>query len=304
MTETRGDLGVAAATIEYPSSALRYGLLTVKPIPFDEIVKRHGMKFRERGIRYQPEEQFENYEDYVGFRYEQMFARMPLPKSFPLEKLLEHFVKTATKSYEEDKELQNELKRKDTSLEGFVNFITNRFESRIPQYYATEASRFYKSNLPLSFFTNLCVFIDTYQKYLALISRIVRRYELLSNLPGTRDPLRSTKAHLDTMKRVLAPLIDKMDQCALDSSSLKLYVCLWSSESFEEIDDPRFLDTGKLDQVYFTEYALSYNTQIRIMRKMLFDLSKIYDPDVFNREVSASGSTTTMLSKLVFSDLG
>lgn len=295
---------MAAVAIEYPSSALRYGLLNVRPIPVEEIVKIGGTKFRRRGIRYKPKEQFEKFEDFVSFRYEQIFARMPLPESFPLEKVLEHFIKRAKKNYEEDEEFQDELKQKDASLEGFVNFIKKRYDSRMPQYYENEASRFHRSNLPLSFFTNLCVSIDTYQKYLALISRIVRRYELLSNLPGTRNPLKSTEINLATMRGVLAPLIDKMDLCTLETSSLKLYVCLWSSESFTEVDDPYFLDANKLDQGYFTEYVLNYNAQIKTMRKMLFDLSKMYNPEVFNREVSASGSATTMLSKLLFSDFG
>lgn len=295
---------MATAAIEYPSSALRYGLLNVRPIPVEEIVKMGGTKFRIKGIRYQPEKQFEKFEDFVNFRYEQIFARMPLPESFPLEKLLEHFIKGEIENYEEDKELQDELKRKDTSLEGFVNFIRKRFERRMSQYYENEASRFHRSNLPLSFFTNLCTYIDTYQKYLALISRIVRRYELLSTLPGTRDKLRSTEIHLATMKKVLAPLIDKMDLCTLETSSLKLYVCVWSSKSLVEVDDPYFLDVSKLDQSYFTEYVLNYNTQIKTIRKMLFDLSKMYDPEVFSREVSANGSATAMLSKLLVSDLG
>lgn len=294
---------MAVATIEYPSSALRYGLLNVRSIPVDEIVKIRGMKFKRKGIRYQPEEQIEKFEDFINFKYERIFARMPIPESYPLEKLLGHFVKRDVKVYEEDKELQHELKRKDTSLEGFVSFIRKRFESRIPQYYMIEANRFHKSNLPLSFFTQLCVGIDTYQKYLALINRIVRRHELLSNLPGTRDQFRSTEIHLNEMKRVLAPLIDKMDLCTYETSSLKMYVCLWSSESFDEVDDPLFLDVNKLDQSYLTEYALNYETQIKNMRKMLFDSSKMYDPEVFGREVNVTGSTTTMLSKLLFSDL-
>lgn len=296
------DIGekMSISSIEYPSSALRYALLNVKPIPFEEIVKIKGIKFKKKGIRYEPEKQrFDKIEDFVTFRYEQIFSRMPIPESFCPEHIFDHFVSTTIKKIEEDKELKKELEKKEKSLFGFVDFIKKRFENNVVDYYMSEANRFHRSNLPLSFFAQTSMFINTYQKYLSLVKRIVRRYEILPSLRGVRNPLRAHEYHLNSMKRVLAPLIDRMDLFCIDALSLKLYVIIWSAETLEEIEDPSFLDIKKLDPNYFQEYLTSYSTQLKNIRKLIFKMSMKYDPEIFNKEIEPANSVTTMLSKLL-----
>jgi hypothetical protein len=297
---------MVTSSIEYPSSALRYALLTVKPVPHEEFVKIRGIrtKFRRRGIRYEPEKQFVGYEDFISFRYDQILSRMPLPEPFTLDKVLAYFVDDAVKRFNEDKELLEELENKQKSLLGFVEFIQKRFESKLSEYYELEANRFLYSNLPLSFFSQTSMFLNTYQKYLRLVRRIVRRYEVLSSLGGIRDRQRARENQLNRMKYVMSPLIDRMDLCSIALHALKLYICLWSAQSFEEINNPRFLDIKRLDQNYLGEYTTDYMTELKSMRRMIHDLSKEFEPEIFDKEITSSNSETMLLSKLLSSDLG
>jgi hypothetical protein len=294
---------MSVSSIEYPSSALRYALLNVKPVSFEEIVKIRGIKFLKKGIRYEPEKQFDKIEDFVTFRYGQIFSRMPIPESFSAEYIFNHFVSNTIKKIEEDKELKEELEKKEKSLLGFVDFIQKRFENDMPVYYMSEADRFLRSNLPLSFFAQTSMFINTYQKYLSLVKRIVRRYEILSSLGGVRDRLRGHEQQLNLMKKVLAPLIDGMDLFCIDALSLKLYVTIWSAENIEEIENPKFLDINKLEPSYFQEYLTNYSIQLKNIRKLIFQMSREYDPEIFKKEVVSGNSETTMLSKLLSSNL-
>jgi len=287
--------------IECPSSALRYALLNIRPVPFEEIKRIRGIKFKIKGIRYEKEKQFNKIEDFVSFRYEQIFRRMPMPKRFRFEDIFERFVNNTINILKEDKELESELKKKEKSLLGFVNYIKRRFERNLPNYYMSEADRFSRSNLPLSFFVQTSMFINTYQKYLSLVRRIVRRYEIRSNLGGVRDTLRSHEQHLNSMKKVLAPLIDEMDLFLISILSLKLYVNIWSAENLEEILDPKFVDINKLNPYYFQEYLTNYDNELKKIRQLIFQMSREYDPEIFKQEIASDSSTTTMLSKLLLS---
>jgi len=289
--------------MEQPSSALRYGLLSVKPIPFEELVKIKGIKYKRTGIRYEPQQQsqFEKFEDFVSFRYEQVMSRMPIPEGFSREQILTHFIAEAIKRAKEDKEFMERIEKKEGSLLDFVSFIKERYDKHVSEYFQSEAYRFLNSNLPLSFFTQTSMYINTYQKYLALVQRIVRRYEILSGLPGVRNRLKKAENELGIMKKELSPLIDKMDLCSSGSLSLKLYVLIWSAEKIEEIDSPKLLNVNKLDQTYFQEYCLTYNAEIKNMRKMLFNVSKRFEPTLFEKDIVAN-PTSMMLSKLLSSD--
>lgn len=290
--------------MEQPSSALRYGLLSVKPIPVEEIVKIKGMRFMRKGIIYEPEKkaQFENIEDFISFRYENVMVRMPIPEAFTKEQILEVFITNAIKRLKDDKEFMEQIENKEKSLYEFVSFIKERYDNKVPNYFQAEAYRFLDSNLPLSFFAKTSMYINTYQKYLALISRIVRRFQIKSNLRGIRNIFKETDKQLKIMKRQLSPIIDKMDLCSTASMGLKLFATIWSAENIEEIDNPRFIDINKLDPTYFQEYFTTYNAEIKSVRKMLFKLSTAFEPNLFDREIVSTNSTALMLSKLLSSN--
>ena len=69
--------------MEQPSSALRYGLLSVKPIPVEEIIKIKGKKYKKTGISFESDQktQFEKFEDFISFRYEQVISKMKIRNS-------------------------------------------------------------------------------------------------------------------------------------------------------------------------------------------------------------------------------
>jgi hypothetical protein len=287
--------------IENPSSALRYGLLTVKPIPYEEIKKIKGKKYKVSGIRYEHDKQFTNIENFIGFRYDQIFEKMPIPSHFDKEKLLKHFLEEAIACSEEDKDLIQEFEKKEKSLLQFVSFYRKKYEKKIDELYEVEASRFLKSNLPLTFFSETSMFINTYQKYLSLVEKIVRRHELLPSLPSVRKSIEKTEEHINVMKRDLSPIIDKMDMLTIEILALKFYITIWSAKDYSDIDEPAFVDKEKIDKTYLSEYSMVYQKELRDTRKMLFSLSKKYYPDLFNTQENESNPENRMLGKLLIS---
>jgi hypothetical protein len=289
--------------LETPSSALRYSLLNVKPIPFQDIVRIKGQSYTRRGIRYipdgsTPQTNFENLQDFIAFRYEQIFEKMPMPERFSKEQLLEHFQNKAIDYVNKDKELKEQIEQ-GHGLLGIVQFFKGRFKKEIDSRYSVEANRFLNSNLPLSFFSRTSMFTDTYEKYLDVIERVVRRHELLQNLPGVRDKGKASKVQMSIMKRKLAPIIDQMDICTIESLSLRLYVSIWSANDIKEIEEPHFLDIKKLESAYFEEYCLSYEKAQKNTRRIIYELSKEYYPELMSQYVVSSSSTADMLGKLL-----
>jgi hypothetical protein len=287
--------------IENPSSALRYGLLDIKPIPYEEVRKIKGRKFKVSGIRYEHEKQFSNIDEFITFRYNQIFERMPIPDKYSKEEVLNHFLKEAINYTKKDKELTEEFDKKEKSLLQFVAFIKKRYQEKINDIYETEASRFLKSNLPLTFFSETSMFANTYLKYLTLVEKIVRRHELLPRLPSVRRNIEKTEQHINTMKKELSPIIDKMDTLTIEILALKSYIMIWSAQDYNEIDEPAFIDKEKLDKTYFTEYEMVYSKELKETRKMLFAISKKYYPDLFTTQKTESNPENRMLGKLLLS---
>jgi hypothetical protein len=296
---------LAVQQLESPSLALRYGLLSIKPIPVEEIVKIKGQKYVKKGISFLPDEEkkteLEKFEDFINFRYGQIFEKMPCPKQFDPEQVINHFINNAIENVKKDKDFVDHLEQKKRSLYSYVTFITDRFEERIPSLFQSEADNFLNSNLPLTFSIQSSMFINTYQKYLHLVKRVVRRFEILTHLPGVRDKFRTTNAELTTMQKELAPIIDKMDMCSIEYMTLNLYMLIWSASKFEEIDGPIFVDANKFEDAYFKEYCLRYDTELKTTRKLLFEVSKKFEPELFDLKQAPETSTTLMLGKLLSS---
>lgn len=291
--------------MENPSSAIRYSLLSVKPIPFEEIRKIKGHKIKFSGIKYESEikdnNQFKSIEEFLNFRYLQIFNRMPVPERFDKDTLVKHFMKEALDYNSKYKEIIEKVRRKEKSLLSFIRLEKERFEKNSDQYYEVEASRFLASNLPLTFFSETSMYINTYLKYLCLVERIVRRHETLAVRPGVRHKFAVIEEQNKEMKRVLAPIIDKMDILTCEILSLKFLVCIWSARTMEEVDNPKFIEKEVIDNAYLTEYRAVYNKELKDVRKMLFDLSKTYYPDLFIKQVIQTNPENQMMGKLLLS---
>ncbi len=291
--------------MERPSSALRYGLLTIKPIPIEEIVKLKGRKYIKKGISFQQDEQkkteFEKFEDFVNFRYAQIFEKMPLPEQFNAEEVIKHFISISLENVKKDKDFIEHLERKERSLHSYIKFIKDRFERRMTDFFEAEADRFLNSNLPLTFSIQSSMFINTYFKYLLLVTRVVRRFEILTNLPGVRNKIKTTNTELTSMQKELAPIIDKMDLCSIEYATLNLYMQIWSANTCEEIDNPKFIDSRKFEPAYFEEFSLRYDQELKSTRKLLFEISRKFEPELFDVKPATETSTNLMLGKLLSS---
>lgn len=296
---------MAVTQMETQSSALRYGLLKVKPIPFEETVKINGIRGRvtRKGISFKHDEQteLEKFEDFISYTYEQVFKKVPIPDNFSKKQLIEHLINKSIDKAKKDEEFMKHLEKKEKSLFDYISFIKERYEKKIPKYYEFDANIYLKSNLPLSLFTQSSMYIDTYQKYLTLVKRVVRRFEIKSNMGGVRDRFKKTDIELKIMQKELSPLIDKMDLCSTDYFAQSLYIYLWSIEKIEDLDnlDSLTLDINKLDQAYFQEYYVALNQELKGMRRLLFTVSKRFEPDLFSKEIQTDTSATIMLSKII-----
>jgi hypothetical protein len=298
-------LNLAVPNMESPSAALRYGLLTIKPIAVEEIVKLKGRKYVKKGICFQQDienkTELEKFENFINFRFAQIFERMPIPSQFNQERIINSFIDNAIDIAKNDKDFMEHLERKERSLFRYVNFITDMFEKNMPSFFEAEADRFLKSNLPLTFSAQSSMFINTYYKYLLLVKRVVRRFEILTNMPGIRNKFKQTSVELASMQKELAPIIDKMDLCCIEYMKLNLYMDIWSSENIDEIHNVKFIDMTKFEEAYFKEFSVAYDIELKNTRRMLFEVSKKFEPELFDIKPAPENSTSVMLSKLLSS---
>ena len=266
-------------------------------------MKIKGIKYTKKGISFQQDDEkkseFQKFEDFVNFRYAQIFNKMPVPKDFNQENIINHFIEKAIENAQKDKEFMEHLESKERSLYSFVAFIKDRYEKRMPLLFEAEADRFLNSNLPLTFSVQSSMFINTYYKYLLLVKRVVRRFDILTNLRGVRDKYKTTKDELALMQKELSPIIDKMDLCSIEYMTLNLYMFIWSASSIDEIDNPKFINSEKFDQAYFQEFCLTYNNELKSTRKMIYEVSKKFEPELFDVKQEPETSTTLMIGKLL-----
>lgn len=300
-------LSSGATSLGYSSSALRFGLMDIKPVEVKETFKRWGMKFRRIGIRYEPLRPTESYKDFVTLANSMILSRIPLPEKFDRTKLVRVLAEAAVKRYENDKEFQEalaELKEKGSrdsgkSLTSFVNFMKSRFERDLQDYFESEAESFMKSNFPLSFFSKLSLMDNTYLIFLVITERVVRRCEILATLPGTRKPADAFKQRIEEMKQVLSPLIDQMDECVDSYFAIKRYINIWNARDYDDALNPEFLDKEKVDPEVLAELQATYMSNLSNIRKLLFQMSRLYSPEAFETKIDFSDPTIRMLVKLL-----
>jgi hypothetical protein len=284
------------------TSVLRYGLLDIKPIEIKETIKRAGIKFIRITRSLESINPQKSYFDFIKLNNEAIFSTIEIPKWFDVEKLIEIFTKRSISFYEADVELKNAVenlkkdKGKPKTLLTFVSFVQERFESAMTDSLQNEALRFLNSNFPLSFFSKFVILDYTILDYLKLLKKIVRHYEIKSNMPRARIEFRIYSRVIENMKRQIAPLIDQMDACLFSYKCLKNYIDLWNSTSYEEIFKSKFLDANKLDSSKFNELYENFNSKHMETRKLLLDAA----PEIFHRELSLEDEPTArMFSKIV-----
>lgn len=283
---------------DYSGSALRYGLVDIRPVEVVETVKKCGMKFRRVFRRFESLEPSKSFEDLVYSQNTGIFGAIDIPEWFDAEKLVEVFSQHSIKSYENDTEFKKAIEeaknaeRKGRPLTSFIQFARNRFESRRDYYLEIEADRFLRSNFPLSFYNKLVVFDNRYYDFLRILEKIVRQYEFHASCARGFPRY---NMYISRMRNEVSPILDQMDSCYLSHTCLKKYVLVWNSKEYEEVLNPEFLDIKNCDSSEFQKIFDNYNSKLRESEEFLLR----YNPELLHKELDSKESTTNMFGKLV-----
>lgn len=288
----------------YSGSALRFGLVDIKPIEVVETIKRFGVKFRRITRTFETLKPSQSYSDWVTLKNEVIFAKIDVPDWFEAQKLVTMYSQRSIEHYEKDVELKRAIeelrksKRIGRPLLSFIGFVIGRFEAKREQYLEIEAKRFLDSNFPLSFFNKFVVFENTYYDFLKTIEQIVRIYEFRAR--SARN-FKMYQRHITAMKNEISPILDVLDTCFFSASCLKKYVSIWNAKSYEEIYEPEFLDISKIDYPTFEQLNTDFKMKLTESRRLLL----AYDPRILKKEPHLKNEpTANMFGKLVTFPLG
>lgn len=279
---------------DYSSSALRFGLVDIRPVQVVETVKRFGLKFRRFTRRFETLKPSESYSDFVTLRNQMILAKIDIPDRFDAEKLVEIISQRSVKLYEEDTELQEavgKIRKSDRMgkpLLSFVQFAMNRFGSKREKYLESEAARFLCSNLPLSFYNKFVVLDNTYYDFLSVLEQEVRLHEFRARTARSFEMYRKK---IEKMKRSIAPIIDQMDDCLFISKCLMRYLSIWNATTYEEILKPNFFDIQKIDYSRFKRMNNQFKTQLIETRAFLLK----YNRDLLHRELNLENKPTAKM---------
>jgi len=289
-------LGVST---DYSGSALRFGLLDIKPIEVVETTKRFGLKYQIISRRFEALKPLQSFDDWVTFKNEAIFAKIDVPHWFEAGKLVKIYSQRSIELYEKDTELKQAIEEIKKSqrigrpLLSFTIFMKNRFESSREDYLEVEAATFLDSNFPLSFYNKFVILDNTFYDFLRVLENTVRRYEFLATYARS---FKMYSKHIDEMKRAIRPLIDQMDVCLFLSSCLKKYVIIWNVKSYEEIESSEFLDIRNIDYSKFEELNNEFKMKLTEIRRLLLK----YDPNILKKKLTLENETTAkMFSKLI-----
>jgi len=289
----------SGVSTDYSESALRFGLMDIKPVEVVETIKRFGMKFKRTFRRFETLKPSQSYHDFVTLKNGLIFDKIDVPKWFDPEKLVKMYSQRSINFFEKDTALQNTIKEMRESkqigrpLLSFIRFMISRCESEIEEDLEIEAQRFLHSNLPLSFYNKFVVLNNTYRDSLKVLEQIVRIHEFRAR--SARNFAVYSK-HIDKMKRAASPIIDRIETCLFSASCLKKYVTIWNAKSYDEIHQPEFLDFGKIDYSKFEQLNNDFKIELKATRKLFLDL----DSNILQRELKLeSEPTAKMFGKLV-----
>jgi len=285
--------------IDDSGSVLRFGLIDIKPVEVVETIKRCGVKFQRTTRYFESLKPSQSYEDFVTLINKVIFTKIDVPSKFEVDQLVKLSTQKSVMRYESDTELKNAIEELRNSskigrpLLNFTLFVKNRFETKREVYLESEAMRFLNSNFPLSFFNKFVIFDNTFFDFLKVLEKIVRWYELRAT---TSRNFRMYSKQISEMKKILSPLIDQIDRCLFDVSCLKNYILVWNSDSYEEIlEEPKFLDFGKINPSKFNELSNEFETRLTEIRGLLLE----FDTQIFQKEPRLENEfTEKMFAKL------
>jgi len=287
------------ASAGHSGSALRFGLVDIKPIEIVETIKRFGIKFRRTSKAFETLRPSQSYADLVKFENESIFAKIDVPDWFETKKLINLYSQQEIMDYEKDTELKQAVeqvrksKKTGRPLLSFTQFIIRRYESHREEYLEAEASRFLLSNFPLSFYNKFVVFDNTFYDFLKTLEQIVRFHEFRAS---TGRSFEMYRRHVEAMKKSINPILDQMDTCLFLASCLKRYVTLWNAESYDKLRRVEFLDINKIDCSKFERLNNEFRMKLTETRRSLLR----HDPKFLQKELNLEDNPTArMFGKLI-----
>jgi hypothetical protein len=283
---------------DYSGSALRFGLIDIKPVEVVESIKKFGLRFKKVTRTFELSRPVKSFEDLVTFQNETVFNAIEIPEWFDAKKLVHIYSQRSIEKYERDKELKmavEELKtseRKGKPLLSFIQFIKKRFEDERDYYIELEAEMFLNSNFPFSLYNKFVVFDNLYCDFLQVLEDRVKWHEFKAS--SSRNFFMYQK-RIAEMKKEIGPLIDKFDECLFSLICLKKYIIIWNAKSYDEIFNLKFLDINNVDFSKFEELYNNFNIKLRETKESLLH----YDPKILDREINQKEYTREMFGKFV-----
>lgn len=277
--------------MDYSGSALRTGLLNIKPIEVRETINRFGLKFRRtsRSFNYETPKSFE---DYVLFSNNTIFEKIDIPERFEEDELIELFSQRSIKNYENDNELKQlieDIKRTERTgrpLLSLILFIKDRFESTKDMALEIETKRFLTSNFSLNLFNKFVIFDNTFYDYMNLLEGKIRWYETRAIAASN---FRLYSRHITEMKRCIKPFIDNMDSCFFHYLCLTRYITIWNSDNLEDIlHEPQFLDINKVEPSKFKQLYSEFDSALEAFRQNIYSAK----PEFLQKELVLKDSNT------------
>jgi len=284
-------------SITAPTSALRIGLLDLKPIEVSEKVKQFGLSIRRKFTIFEPTSSIT---DYYMTTNANIVNNIPIPARFEKEKLVTYLTEKMGSFINEDKDLSRILsivkeKKHDVFvINDFVSEIITYFEANLNEYTRIEAKTFLESDLPLCYFADFVRFNKLNYAFLSHLNSRIKWYKLLCSTKEAKNNIRIYQNHFAQMKREFSPLLGQSDKAYISQSSLKLYILLQNSNNYEDIFEFKPLKMSNLNDKDLLELHSSYDQNLSILNGILY----ISDHS-FMKEITNFAPPPTMLSSML-----
>jgi hypothetical protein len=284
--------------VDLNGSALRTGLINIKPFEISRTIKRFGTKFTKIVRGFEALSPARSFPEIVTQSNQAIFSLIEIPARFEADKLVELYTQNIIQAYEQDIELKESVKKIETKasatpLSDFVSFIKRRLDSYTERNLEEEAVCFLNSNFPLSFYNRFVVFNNVYLDFLNIVEKTVKYYETISSAAGDS---KRRNMYISQMKKKIAPMIDQMDTTFLYYLCLKRYIRIWNCETYEDIIGGQiFLDINKVDATKLKQLVDDFEIRLSEARKQILR-SPYWKPQEFNFNEEPTGR---MVSEII-----
>jgi len=271
--------------LENCASGLRYGLINVEPFEETKIVKKFGIKFRERRWGLKPSESFH---DFLRFNTEAVIESIALPSHLDRIALAKMIAEKRIDAFEKDVEFKKVLEkveatktRQGIGLRKLVEFFVDREKTRVDNTFTWYAKFFLASDLPLSFITDFTDFETTYMASLELILSIVRRSAMRMELPETKSNFQKYQRAFNQMKFTLSPIIDQMENAVFRAQALEWYILLSNAKTTETAFEFETIEKSRMDSNELERLHWEFRQDSMRLRKLIMqgaDYNRIFHP--------------------------